>query len=493
MFDYLIHNARILDGSGAPARQGDVALSGGQIAAVGHLTDAEAAQVLDARGRYLTPGFLDIHRHADDALFRPGWGKAELAQGLTTVVNGNCGLSLAPVEGPYRPPLHTGMLVGMGTLRACVAGFRDGPLTEAEYRQLHALLERALGDGALGVSLGLGYAPECFYDTTGLIRALEPLRDSGVPITVHMRQEGDGVVEALSEMLTVARSLRTPVEISHLKAIGRRNWRRAVPQMLEMLSQARQEGLDIACDVYPYPAGSTQLIHVLPPEFQAGGMEALTAALQDTQQRAAMRRRMETGTDFENISLLVGFENILPTSLHDPADQSWEGISLADMADRQGRDPFDVLFDLLAREHCAASMIDRITDQADIDDILRAPFSSVISDATYPAGGLLHPRVYGTFPRVLESYVRERHVLTLPEAVHKMTRLPADRLGLARKGRIEVGADADLCLFDPAAIHERGTWQAPEQLAAGMDYVFVAGVPAIAEGRFTGSRNGEVL
>lgn len=180
-------------------------------------------------------------------------------------------------------------------------------------------------------------------------------------------------------------------------------------------------------------------------------MEALTAALQDAQQRAAMRQRMETGTDFENISLLVGFENILPTSLHDPADQSWEGVSLADMADRQGRDPFDVLFDLLAREHCAASMIDRITDQADIDDILRAPFSSVISDATYPVGGLLHPRVYGTFPRVLESYVRERHVLTLPEAVCKMTRLPADRLGLVRKGRIEVGADADLCLFDPAA------------------------------------------
>lgn len=527
MFDFLIQNARILDGSGGPVRQGDVALSSGHIAAVGQLTDVAATQVLDARGRYLTPGFLDIHRHADDALFRPGWGRAELCQGLTTVVNGNCGLSLAPVDGPHRqetlsylapivgqlpsgrefptladyrhqaaaahPPLHTGMLVGMGTLRACVAGFRDGPLTEEEYRQLHTLLERALEDGALGVSLGLGYAPECFYDTPGLIRALEPLRDSGVPITVHMRQEGDGVVDALSEMLTVARSLRTPVEISHLKAIGRRNWRWAVPEMLRMLEQVRQEGLDIACDVYPYPAGSTQLIHVLPPEFQAGGMDALTTALQNSDQRAAMRRRMETGTDFENISLLVGFENILPTSLHDPADRPWEGISLADLAHRQGGDPYDVLFDLLAREHCAASMIDRITDQTDIDDILRAPFSSVISDATYPVGGLLHPRVYGTFPRVLESYVRERGVLTLPEAVHKMTRLPADRLGLVQKGRIQVGADADLCLFDLAQIQERGTWQDPEQLAAGMDYVFVAGVPAIAEGHFTGARNGTIL
>ena len=381
----------------------------------------------------------------------------------------------------------------MGTLRACVAGFRDGPLTEEEYRQLHTLLERALEDGALGVSLGLGYAPECFYDTPGLIRTLEPLRDSGVPITVHMRQEGDGVVDALSEMLTVARSLRTPVEISHLKAIGRRNWRRAVPEMLKMLEQARQEGLDIACDVYPYPAGSTQLIHVLPPEFQAGGMDALTAALRDPEKRAAMRQRMETGTDFENISLLVGFENILPTSLHDPGDQPYEGRSLAEIAAQVGQDPYDVLFDLLAREHCAASMIDRITDQADIDDILRTSFSSVISDATYPVGGLLHPRVYGTFPRVLESYVRERHVLTLPEAVRKMTRLPADRLGLAKKGRIQVGADADLCLFDPAAIHERGTWQNPEQTATGMDYVFVAGVPAIAEGRFTGARSGTIL
>lgn len=526
MLDYLIRNAQILDGSGAPAVSGDVGISGGTIAAVGDLGDVPAHQIIDAAGRALTPGFLDIHRHADDALFRPGFGPAELAQGLTTVVNGNCGLSLAPVDGPHRASvlqylspivgaqdardfptlaayrrqacaagtaLHAGTLVGMGTLRACVAGFRDGPLTDEEYRQLHALLERALGDGALGVSLGLGYAPECFYDTPGLIRALEPLRDSGVPVTVHMRQEGDGVVEALTEMLTVARNLRTPVEISHLKAIGRRNWRRAVPRMLKMLSQARQEGLDIACDVYPYPAGSTQLIHVLPPEFQAGGMEALTAALRDPGKRAAMRARMETGTDFENISLLVGFENILPTSLHAPGDRPYEGKSLADIATQVGRDPYDVLFDLLAREHCAASMIDRITDQADIDDILRTPFSSVISDATYPVGGLLHPRVYGTFPRVLESYVRERHVLTLPEAVHKMTRLPADRLGLVQKGRIQPGADADLCLFDPAAIHERDTWQNPEQTAAGMDYVFVSGVPAIAEGQYTGERKGKVL
>ncbi len=524
MYAYLIQNAAILDGSGSPAFSGDLAVEGGRIAAVGDLSGAEAARVIDAGGRTLTPGFLDVHRHADAALFSPGWGRAELAQGLTTVLNGNCGLSLAPLAGPCREelaaylapivgplprgrdlstlaayraqagplPLNAGMLAGMGTLRACAAGLGDGPLTNGQYRALHALLERALGDGALGVSLGLGYAPECFYTTPQLLRALAPLRRSGVVVTVHMRQEGDGVTAALDEMLAVARALETPVEISHLKAIGRRNWGKAVPDMLQRIARARAEGLDVACDAYPYPAGSTQLIHVLPPEFQSGGAAALAAALRDPARRREMRRRMETGRDFENITDLAGFENVLAAGLRRPEHRAFEGASLAAIAAAQGKDPFDALFDLLAAEDCAPSMIDFIASEPDIEAILRAPFSGVISDATYPAG-LLHPRVYGAFPRLLETYVGARGVLTLPEAVHKLTRLPADRFGLKAKGRIQPGADADLCLFDPAAVRENGTWRKPEQLAAGMDWVFVNGVPAVAEGRFTGARGGRML
>ena len=525
LYDYLIRNARILDGSGADAFSGDVAVSGGSIAAVGDLSGALAAHTIAAAGRYLTPGFIDIHRHGDSALFGPDYGKAELAQGLTTVLNGNCGLSLAPVAGPHRDELlrylspivgglpegrdfptmadyrtqadtvpqrlNNGMLVGMGTLRACVAGFRDAPLTDEEYHRLHTLLERCLSDGAVGVSLGLGYAPECFYDTAGLIRALEPLRGSNVTVTVHMRQEGDGVVEALREMMTVARTLNIPVEVSHLKAIGKKNWRRLVPEMLEMLTQARKEGLDISCDVYPYPAGST--IHVLPPEFVAGGMSALTEALQDPVRRAKIRERMEKGTDFENISMLMGFENIYPTSLHRPENQRLEGKSILEIAEIRGKDPYDALFGLLVEERCAVSMIDTIAHEEDIDDILRAPFSSVISDSTYPDSGLLHRRVYGSFARILETYVRKRGVLTLPDAVRKMSRQPADRFGLVKKGRIEVGADADLCLFDLKRVHEADTWLTPERLAQGMDDVFVNGVPAIAGGRFTEERSGRIL
>lgn len=524
MFDYLIQNVQILDGSGSPAFSGAAALSGGQIAAVGELPGAEAAETIDGRGRFLTPGFIDIHRHADAALLGPDFGRAELAQGLTTILNGNCGLSLAPADGPWREalldylapivgrtpepfptladyraaanrsplPLNAGMLAGMGTLRANTAGFRDGALTEEEYRRLHAGLERTLSDGALGVSLGLGYAPECFYTTEQLIRALAPLRRSGRVVAVHMRQEGDGVTGALEEMLAVARALETPVEISHLKAIGRRNWRKAVPEMLRLIEAARAEGLDAACDTYPYPAGSTQLIHVLPPEFQAGGLESLTAALLDPESRRRMRRRMEEGTDFENIVALAGFENIHAASLRLPEHAEWEGRTLADIAARQGKDPYDALFDLLAAERCGPSMIDFFAHQADVEDILRAPFSGVISDATYPEG-LTHPRVYGAFPRLLETYVRQRRILSLPEAVRKLTRQPADRFGLVKKGRIEPGADADLCLFDLEHIHETGTWQSPRQLARGMDWVFVNGVPAIREGRFTGANGGRHL
>ena len=527
MFDYLIQNGQVIDGTGAQAYRADVAISGGKIAAVGELKAASAAVVVDAADKYVTPGLIDIHRHADAALFRPHFGELELKQGLTTIVNGNCGLSVTPCAGRYQKeieaylapvtgslpaetdcscmaayldaakktpsPIHTAMLAGSGTIRACAAGFGAPELDAAQMAQIHRLLEQELAAGALGVSLGLGYAPDCFYSTETLIEALLPLKDSGLPITVHMRQEGSGVVDALREMIAVARALRTPVEISHLKSIGKANWRRCTPEMLRLLRQARADGVDIACDAYPYTAGSTQLVHVLPPESQKGGLEALTKNLADPAFREALKSRMLTGEDFENISLLVGFENIVVSSIAREELRQIEGRSIADIAAQQGKDPFTCLFDLLEAAHCDVTMIDFIAAEDDICDILRDPCSCVISDSTYPTTGMLHPRVYGTYTTLLEHFVREKQILSVEAAVHKCTARAAAVVGLPTKGVLAPGMDADLNIFDLAAVHTCATYQNPAQFSAGMDTVFVSGRPAILNGAFTGRTDGTVL
>ena len=527
MLDTLIRNARVVDGTGRAVFTADVGLRDGLIEAVGALGGAQAFEIIEADGRVLTPGFIDIHRHADAAVFRDSFGRAELSQGLTTLVNGNCGMSLAPLFGTHADecakylapitgeiplelrfesiggyfkaaqerglPLSCAELIGMGTLRTLAAGFGTGDLSPFELRDLHYHMEKALADGACGVSLGLGYAPEIFYSTDGLIRALAPLHRSGVPICVHMRQEGDGVVDALREMLEVVRALQTPLEVSHLKAIGTRNARKAVPKMLKLIERAREDGLDVMCDVYPYTAGSTQLIHVLPPEFQEGGTEALTKRLLDGAARKEMRARMETGSDFENITLLVGFDNVVAIGLKTDEYRRFEGKSIAEIALSLGKAPFDALFDLLAAEACETGMIDFIADEEDVRDILRAPFSGVISDATYPSGGRVHPRVYGTFARLIEKYVVREKVLTLEQAVHKVTRQAAERFALTGKGKIEAGADADLLLFSPENIRENGTYAQPDVCASGFDEVFVLGQHVIENGGYREGKSGEML
>ena len=308
-----------------------------------------------------------------------------------------------------------------------------------------------------------------------------------------MRQEGSGVVDALREMITVAKALHTPVEVSHLKSIGKANWHRCTPEMLRLMQDARQEGVEIACDVYPYTAGSTQLVHVLPPESQKGGLEVLTENLADPAFREALKDRMLTGSDFENISLLVGFENIVASSISRKDLRQYEGQSIAAIAEQQGKDPFTALFDLLQAAHCDVTMIDFIAAEDDICDILRDAHSCVISDSTYPITGMLHPRVYGTYTTLLEHFVREKQALSIESAVHKCTGRAAKVMGLKTKGILAPGMDADLNIFDLSAVHTCATYSDPAQFSAGMDTVFVAGRPAILNGAFTGSMAGTVL
>ncbi len=524
MFDFIIRGGRLLDGSGSPAYAAELAVSGGKIAAIGHDL-GRAEKVVDASGCYVTPGFLDIHRHGDAEAFRGSFGGAELHQGLTTILNGNCGLSLAPFGAAHREeilrylqpitggavegiptdsmdaylsalqtralPLNVGMLVGGGTVRTDVCGYRaEAP---DDYAPIHHRLERALAEGAFAVSLGLGYAPECFYTTQELIRALAPLDHSGIPIAVHMREEGDMVCQAVEEMLTVARALHTPLHISHLKAMGMRNWGKRIPHALELMARAREDGMDVTCDVYPYTAGSTQLLHLLPPDLLEGGTEAISERLRRPEIHAQLRERIRSGHDFDNIAQMVGWDNIVLSTLNLPEHQALTGLTVAQAAREMDLEPVDCLCELLASEHCSVTMIDRITCEEDIRTILRDPFASVISDSTYPTVGLPHPRVYATCTRLLEKYVREEQVLTLPEAVKKLTSLPAQAMRLHTKGLLREGMDADLNIFRLEEIHERATYANPRQESEGMRYVFVGGKPAIAQGERTKETGGSVL
>lgn len=525
MLDMILEGGTLVDGTGGAAYRADIGLQGDTIAAIGDLKDTQAACRRSVAGLTVTPGFIDIHRHADAALFRPDFGGAELCQGLTTIISGNCGLSVAPfgdrhrraIEDYLRPitgelmpelptaslsdyfaalpplPVNAGMLVGAGTLRADAAGYELEHLEDTHYRVLHRAMENALSDGALGVSLGLGYAPECFYTTEELIRALAPLAGQNVPLTVHMRQEGGGVCDSIREMLLVAERLHIPLHISHLKAMGRDNWEKRIPQALALLHDAKQRGMDVSCDVYPYTAGSTQLLHILPPEFLEGGMDAVVARLANPAQREMLAHRIESGDGFDDIAKLAGWDGIFLTSLHEPEDAPFLGKSIAQEAAMEHKTPLDACCDLLIREHCQVTMIDLMASETDIVSILQSPLSSLISDATYPTEGQLHPRVYGSCARLLEHFVGELRALTLEQAVRKMTGAPAEALRLADRGRLAVGGKADLCVFDLQSIHERGTYQHPAQTAAGMTAVYVNGQLAVENGQLTGAKAGQII
>ena len=314
-----------------------------------------------------------------------------------------------------------------------------------------------------------------------------------IPVTVHMRQEGGGVVDSVREMIAVARALGCPVHISHLKAMGRDNWGKKIPQVLSLLEQAQNEGLAVDCDVYPYTAGSTQLLHILPPDYLTGGMEAVVERLRDKSVRRELAARIESGVGFDDIAKLAGWDGIYLTSLHCPEDHPYQGHNLMEIAALMGQDPLSSCCELLAREHGQITMIDFMASEEDICDILRSPLSCVISDATYPTEGQLHPRVCGNVTHLLEHFVREKGALTWEQAVHKLTGRPAQVLGLKGKGRLAAGYDADVCVFDPQALHERATYTEPQQTSQGMSLVLVAGETALENGRPTGLCAGRAI
>ena len=519
MLDILIKGGEVIDGTGRPRYRADVAIEGSQIMEVGILPGAEGRVVIDASNLAVAPGFIDMHSHADFLLPIVETAEGLLRQGITTSVVGQCGASPAPLspdtrelviamqetEWPHLPwdewstfasyldylarvgsEVNVVPLVGQATLRMAVMGFASHTPTGEQMARMQTEAVQALAAGAFGVSTGLIYAPGSYASTEELIDLLRPVGARGGIYFSHIRDEGDRLLEALAEAIRIGRESGAPVQISHYKASDARNWPKAA-EGLKLIEQARTEGLDVTADVYPYLAGNTTLSSKLPTWALEGGKEATLARLSDPAQRRKMAAAMEPS----------GWDKILVSRC--PLQRAYEAHYVADLAAATGKPPHDWVFDALLECALEVQIISFTMCEENLRLELRHPAVMIGTDGVALAirgplaDGAPHPRNYGTFARVLGRYVREEHLLTLEEAIWKMSGLPAQKLGLAGRGLVGRGAHADLVLFDPDTVADQGTYDAPHQYPTGIFHVTVNGRLAIDNGRATGVRAGQVL
>lgn len=521
MIDVLIRGATLVDGTGAPARQADVAVTGDRISAVDTAIDAEARTVVHAAGLVVCPGFVDIHTHSDLTLLSSPQAPSALTQGTTTQVVGNCGLGVEPrtstadrhgiraaaayldldpdveltwttVRGYLdavaraHPAVNVLTLVPHGPVRASTVGFDARPATRAEIDAMVVLVEEGLADGAVGVSTGLVYSPVCFAEEDELVALGRTVAASDRLFAWHVRDYTDHLLESVEQCLRVARETGCRTQVSHLASVGRRNWGR-VEEALEMVDAARADGLDVGVDIYPYLAGNAPLAQAVPAELQAGGDEALR------------ERLLEPGTvrtlTAEWAHRAVGWDETVVSWLPDPLAAGLLGRTVTDIAAERGESADEVVLDLLRRYGSSALAVYFGRDGRDLERVLRHPATVVASDglALDPSGptgrGTPHPRCYGCFPRYLSEYGRA----DLPDAVRRCTSAPAGRIGLTDRGTVRPGAVADLVVFDPATLRDQATFENPHQLSTGVRDVLVAGQPAIRDGRLTGVRAGRAV
>jgi N-acyl-D-amino-acid deacylase len=516
-----LRGGTVYDGSGAEPQRTDVVLEGSLISEVA--AERTGSETLDVSGLAVAPGFIDTHSHSDlQVLAQPDLAM-KLRQGITLEVFGQDGISVAPVRaeersaakrklagllgdfgvewswsrvGEYlervsaaRPASDFAYLTPHGALRQHVIGPEDRPLTPSELGQMQVLLGEALADGACGMSTGLIYPPCCYGDTAELIALGRVLAAGRVPLVVHMRSESDRILEAVDEMLTVGRESGCRIHISHLKIAGRQNWDKA-GALVAKLQSAIAEGVRVTADQYPYIAGSTLLGAILPPWAHDGGTEATLGRLRDPEARGRLRAQMAdtSPADWDNFWKWSGPEGILVADIPSGRHADWLGRSLADIAKGIGKDPFETVFDLLLEESMGVAMISFSQDEDVVERFLRLPFVNVCTDGL--PGGRPHPRAYGTFPRVLGRYARDRKTLPLTEAIRKMTSLPARGFRFDKVGLVQAGKRANLVVFDPARVADRATFEEPAQFSDGIVHVIVGGQVVVRDGVITDARPG---
>ena len=528
-YDVLIAGGTVYDGTGGAPRVADVAIAGDRIVAIGNLAGAPARRRVEVRGLAVAPGFINMLSWADEDLLVDGRSQGNIRQGVTTEVFGE-GWSMGPItpemktsmlaaQGDLRYEIpwttlaeylatlertgiatNVGAFVGATTVRQHVLGMANVAPTPEQLDRMRALVRQAMQDGAFGVGTSLIYAPASYSSTDEIIALCKVAAEYGGSYISHMRSEGDRLLEALDELIRIAREAGVPAEIYHLKAAGESNW----PKMataIARIEQARRDGLAITANMYTYTAGATSLDSAIPPWAHEGGFDRLLARLTSADTRARIAAEVRTpSTSYENLYLATGSpERVLLVGFKTAALKPLAGKSVAEIARMRGRDPIDTVLDLIVEDRSGIGAVFFLMSEENVRTQLALPWVSIGSDAgSKSAEGVFlksstHPRAYGNFARFLGKYVRDEKVTTLQDAVRRMTSLPASNIGLADRGTLRPGAFADVVVFDPATIADRATYDAPHQYAAGVQHVFVNGTQVLHNGAHTGATPGRAL
>ena len=528
-FDVVIKNGVVYDGTGGEGREVDVALRGDRIAGVGDFKNSPAKLVIDARGLAIAPGFINMLSWSNESLIADGLSQSEIRQGVTTEIMGE-GDSMGPVNDRVREEMlreqrdihykvewatladylrylekrgvscNVASFIGATTIRKNVIGYEDKQPTPQQLDQMRTLVQKEMEAGALGIGTSLIYPPAFYAKTPELIELCKvAARYKGKYIS-HMRSEGNQLLEAVDELIRISREANIPAEIYHIKAAGKSNWPK-VDALLAKIEAAQKEGVKITADMYTYTAAGTGLDACLPPWTEDGGYPALFKRLRDPATREKIAAEVKTPSDaWENLYLAAGSpENILVVGFKSEKLKPLTGKSLAEVAKMRGKDPVETIMDLLAEDESRIDTIYFVMSEENVRKEIAKPWISFGSDESSqaPEGVFLksnpHPRAYGNFARVLGKYVRDEKVISLGEAVRRLSALPATNLGLDHRGFIQEGMFADVVVFDPATIADRATFAQPHQYSVGMKQIFVNGVQVLKDGEHTGAKPGRAL
>lgn len=526
MLDLTLKNGRVVDGTGNPWFFGDVGIKDDVVVEVGRVNQS-SRDTVDVRGQVISPGFIDGHCHSDLMVLDYPLSEIKLQQGVTTEVLGNCGMTPAPftkrnldllrsyvepvlgrterewswetVESyvdsllEAKPSENVATYVGHGTLRIAVMGFENRPASTGELDRMKGLLEEGLQAGAIGLSLGLMYAPGSYTSREELAELCSVLPGYDGLLATHIRGEGNSLIPSIEEVIWLAETCGVSLQISHLKAAGRSNWGR-VTRAMELVEDARSRGLDVTCDVYPYTAGSTTLTSLLPPWVLESGVSRALERLKDPTSRKSIKEELgHEHDDWDNLLASTGWGSVYISSLSKGNGANLEGKHIAEISETRGVEPADCMMDLLLEQDGKVSIVFFHMAGADVDQVVRWERSLIASDSLHDQAEKPHPRLYGTFPHVLARYVREDRVLTLEEAIRKMTSFPARRFRLGRRGLVAPGYAADLVVFDPETISDRATYGEPKRFPEGISYVLVNGETVVESGVHRGVRAGRAI